>query len=89
MAITGISPGYIVCVRTPTTTSDQKRAYSVAEVCAAAGISRATLYVEWQRGRGPRKSKLGKRTLVLREALEDWLAGLEIAPTVPSKASEG
>jgi predicted DNA-binding transcriptional regulator AlpA len=67
----------------------QRIAYSVAEVCSAAGIARATLYAEWKRGRGPRKLKLGKRTLITREALADWLASLETPSGNPTHEIEG
>lgn len=44
---------------------------------AAAGISRAMLYRLLADGRGPRVVRLGRRTLVRREALAEWLRKLE------------
>jgi predicted DNA-binding transcriptional regulator AlpA len=60
--------------------TDQRIAYSVAEVCSALGIARATLYSLWASGAGPPKFKLGKRTLVSRASLLSFVASLE-APT--------
>lgn len=63
----------------------EKLAYSVSEVCSAAGVSRSFLYLEWKRGRGPLRIKMGRRTLVSREALAAWVCnpGNLSAPTVP------
>ncbi|HEV2162666.1 MAG TPA: helix-turn-helix domain-containing protein [Stellaceae bacterium] len=46
---------------------------SVAQACRALGVSRAFLYATWQRGDGPARIKLGKRTLIRVDALDAWL----------------
>jgi len=55
-----------------------KLAYSISQAAEASGLSRAFIYAEWQAGRGPRKVKAGKRTLIMVDALRSWLASLEI-----------
>ncbi len=55
-----------------------KIAYSINEAAEASGLSRAFIYAEWQAGRGPRKVKAGKRTLIMVDALRSWITSLEI-----------
>jgi len=57
-----------------------KLAYSIEEAAEVTGLSRAFIYAEWQAGRGPRKAKVGKRTLILDESLRSWLKSLELQP---------
>lgn len=52
-------------------------AYSVPAFCAAHGISRGYLYVLWAEGRGPRRTKLGRRVLISGEAAADWRRRME------------
>ena len=47
-------------------------AYSPAEFADAHRISRATLYKLWAEGRGPRRVKVGRRTLIPGEAAAEW-----------------
>ena len=54
-------------------------AFAVREAARAAGVSVATLYALWAEGRGPRRRKLGSRTLILAEDLREWLRSLEDA----------
>ena len=54
-----------------------KLAYSVTDAAKATGLSRTFIYAEWQAGRGPRKVKAGRRTLITAEALASWLRSLE------------
>ena len=54
-----------------------KAAYSVAEFCAAHGISRATFYNLLKAGLGPRIMKLGSRTLISTEAALEWRQRME------------
>ena len=54
---------------------------TVAEVIAGLRISRGLFYKLVRTGRGPVLTKLGERTLVSRESLEDWLAKHEVART--------
>lgn len=51
---------------------DTKDSYTITEFCARHGISRATLYNLWTDGTGPRRMKAGARTLISREAAEEW-----------------
>ena len=51
--------------------------YSVNSFCESHQISRALLYKLWKEGKGPRQFKLGKRTLITREAAAEWRANLE------------
>lgn len=57
-----------------------KLAYSIEEAAEVTGLSRAFIYAEWQAGRGPRKAKVGSRTLILDESLRSWLRSLEYQP---------
>jgi excisionase family DNA binding protein len=52
---------------------DQRLAYSIAEAAQLLGVSRSYLYAEISAGRGPQILKLGRRTLVRRISLEQWL----------------
>lgn len=52
-------------------------AYSVDEFCKATGIGRRTFYALQAKGEGPAVVKIGRRTLIRREAAERWLADLE------------
>ncbi len=51
--------------------------YSVADFCGAHGISRALFYKLLREGRGPRVMKVGRRTLISREAAEQWRRRME------------
>jgi hypothetical protein len=58
---------------------EAKDAYGVDDFCARHGISRAYLYLLWQRGDGPRCMQVGSRRLISREAAADWRARMETA----------
>lgn len=55
-------------------------AYSIDELCAAAGIGR-TLYERMKRrGQAPRETRFGTKVVrISRQAAEEWLAQLEEA----------
>ncbi len=53
--------------------------YSVADFCHAHGISRALFYKLLREGHGPRVMKVGRRTLISREAAEQWRRRMEAA----------
>jgi excisionase family DNA binding protein len=53
----------------------QREGLSIAEACAAAGIGRTKLYEAIADGR-LKARKLGKRTLILRDDLRQFLAAL-------------
>lgn len=47
------------------------------EAANAARVSRGYLYRLIRAGRGPATVKIGRRRVIRRQALEEWLAGLE------------
>lgn len=51
-------------------------AYSLSDAHKALGISKSTLLTLIREGKLPAK-KLGARTLILKQVLEDFVAGLE------------
>lgn len=51
--------------------------YTVASFCEAHNISRSYLYWLWAEGRGPRRTKLGRRTLISGEAAAEWRLRME------------
>ncbi len=56
-----------------------KAAFSVAEFCREHGISRGLFYQLLKDGKGPKTMKLGRRTLISREAAEEWRRRMESA----------
>ncbi len=52
-------------------------AYSIPDACAQVGVKRSTIYVEIKQGR-LRVVKCGRRTLVLRADLDEWLNYLPV-----------
>ena len=54
-----------------------RAAFSVAEFCREHGISRGLFYNMLREGRGPSVIKAGRRTLISREAAEDWRRRME------------
>lgn len=55
--------------------------FTIAELAVLTGIGRSTYYALWKRGAGPARIKVGKRTLITREALTAWIASLEAVGT--------
>lgn len=51
--------------------------YTVDAFCKAHHISRAYLYQLWTEGRGPRRTKLGRRTLISGESAAAWRRRME------------
>jgi excisionase family DNA binding protein len=73
------------------TRSDIARALSIDEFCSRYGVGRTTAYQEIA-ARRLRAVKVGRRTLITRDAAEAWLASLPSvqAPsqtTTPSRSS--
>ena len=70
-----------------------KIAYSIAEAAAAANISRSRFYELLNAGEGPPTIKLGRRRLIRRAALDEWLASLEgaaeLGATTPADDGDG
>lgn len=52
-------------------------AYTVSSFCEQHHISRSYLYQLWSEGRGPQRTKLGRRTLISGEAAAEWRARME------------
>ena len=55
--------------------------YTVPGFCREHHISRSYLYRLWNEGRGPRRTKVGRRTLISGEAAADWRRGREAETT--------
>lgn len=61
-------------------------AYSVADFCAAHGITKVLFYSMLKAGTGPRIMKAGTRTLISTEAAADWRRQMEKgAKVLPSR----
>ncbi len=58
--------------------TQQIEAYGVQQFCYAHNLGRATFYSLVKQGRGPRLMKIGRRTLISREAAEEWRRQMEI-----------
>jgi excisionase family DNA binding protein len=58
--------------------TSERIALSIKETCDLIGVSRAHLYAEWARGRGPNRIKVGRRTLIQYAALQEWLNSAEV-----------
>jgi predicted DNA-binding transcriptional regulator AlpA len=54
-----------------------QEAFSVLEFCQVHGISKSLFYKLRQEGRGPKTIKLGRRTLITRQAATEWRTSLE------------
>lgn len=52
--------------------------YSVIQFCKIHGISRSLFYKLAKEGRGPQIMKVNRRTLISREAAEDWVRRMEL-----------
>lgn len=52
-------------------------AYNIEQFCKAHGLSRSSFYVMHKAGDGPRVFKVGRRTLISREAATDWRREME------------
>lgn len=51
--------------------------YTVTDFCEEHRISRSYLYRLWSEGRGPRRTKVGRRTLISGEAAAEWRRRME------------
>lgn len=58
-------------------------AFSVDSFCRAHGISRGLFYKLAREGRGPAIMKLNTRTLISREAAEEWRRRMESETAAP------
>lgn len=55
----------------------EKRALSVAEFCRSYSISKSTFYKLARNGTGPKLMRVGERTLISLEAIDEWRRRLE------------
>ena len=55
--------------------------YTVPGFCREHHISRSYLYRLWNEGRGPRRTKVGRRTLISGEAAAAWRRRMEAETT--------
>jgi predicted DNA-binding transcriptional regulator AlpA len=62
--------------------------FSVPAFCEAHGISRGYLYQLWSEGAGPRRMKVGRRTLISRDAAAAWRRRME-EETARSEGAHG
>lgn len=72
---------------TNTATPPDPPVYSVPAFCEAHGISRGYLYELWARGDGPRRMKVGRRTLVSRDAAAEWRRRMEAQTDNPEEGA--
>lgn len=59
------------------TTVQDPPLYNVSAFCEAHDISRGYLYQLWSEGRGPRRTKLGRRVVIRGEAAAEWRRQME------------
>jgi excisionase family DNA binding protein len=62
----------------------QPAAYTIAEFCEAFRVSRGTFYNLQRKGEAPRVFRLGKRVLILSEAVADWIRRNEALAAIQS-----
>ena len=61
--------------------------FDVNSFCASHKISRATFYQLVKSGKGPRLTKIGKRTLISKESAADWRHRMEaVTASAPEAA---
>lgn len=58
---------------TTISTTFQPLTYTIPHCCTLGNFSRAWLYIQWQKGRGPKRFKLGAKTLVMASDFHAWL----------------
>lgn len=51
---------------------NQRRGWSIQEVCAIYGWSRSYFYRLEKQGKAPKSLKIGRRRLILESALKEW-----------------
>jgi excisionase family DNA binding protein len=61
--------------------------YSVSEFCQTHGISRGLFYKLLGEGRAPTAVKIGRRTLISKEAAEDWRRRMEQEAAVSGRGA--
>jgi hypothetical protein len=65
--------------QSPIINEQQRGSFSLDEFAARHGIARATLYLLWRRGEGPRFFHCGSRRLISVEADREWVRAREQA----------
>ena len=53
-----------------------QQAYTVGQFLQVFPISRTSLYAAWSEGRGPKRIKVGRRTMIPVRAADEWMQGL-------------
>lgn len=67
---------------------DNKLAYSVPELAAAAGVGRTTIYEEVKAGRLV-IAKVGAKTLIPVDRAREWIKSREVASAMPPRNRRG
>jgi len=57
--------------------NEVKQAFSINEFCQNYGFSRAKFYLLLNEGRAPKIMKIGRRSLISREAADRWRKAME------------
>lgn len=60
--------------------SSSEKLLTISDFCSRNLISRAGLYNLWSNGKGPRRMKVGAKTLITPEAEKDWRRQCEQEP---------
>ena len=61
------------------TRSLSRHGFSVSEAAESIGCSKAFLYREWQRGRGPRRAKIGDRVIIAPDWVAEYISENEVS----------
>jgi predicted DNA-binding transcriptional regulator AlpA len=51
---------------------NERQAYNIAEFCEAFRVSRSELYRLWKTGTGPKRLRIGRKSIITVEAAQDW-----------------
>jgi excisionase family DNA binding protein len=52
--------------------------YTISETCKKLRCCKATLYTNWREGKGPHFFRMGKKVLISRDALAEYISQLEM-----------
>lgn len=76
-------------IRDTDSTTRDPATYTVSSFCQEHNISRSYLYELWSEGRGPRRTKLGRRTLITGEAAAEWRRRIEAETARTDQRGQG
>jgi hypothetical protein len=68
--------------------ADERDAFSIPEFCRRNGFGPGLYFKIARDGRGPRVMRVGRRTLISREAAEEWRRAREAASVPRTKGAE-